>query len=66
MLEETYGSAIIEAQELTYSTTPGSTDALVDYLTHSRAKSSDVFSPTGMSTEVLVPEEARIKPIGVF
>ncbi|ODM15449.1 hypothetical protein SI65_09052 [Aspergillus cristatus] len=66
MLEETYGSAINEAQEMTNSTTPGSTDALVDYLSHSRGKSSDVSSPTDMSTEVLVPEEARIKPIGVF
>lgn len=62
VLEETYGSALDAAQGMTSSTIPGSADALA----HSRGKSSDGSSSMDISREVLVPEEARIRPIGIF
>lgn len=58
ILEETYGSANHAGQEMT--------TALADYQSHSRGSSSDGSSSTDIPTEVLVPEEARIRPTGVF
>lgn len=62
ILEEMYGSALDAAQGMTNSTTPGSTDTLV----HSRGTSSDVSPSPDISTGVLIPEEARIRPTGIF
>lgn len=58
ILEETY--------ESTKNTEQAIATASIDYQSHIREKSSDASSSTDMPTGVLIPEEARIRPIGIF